>query len=121
MDALNSEQSEPASVAPEADGATRAAQKLGPLIELPAETQYRCPGERHPISRAIHLSRLAAFYPACRQCQHRHDTGQLPPQTLQRIQQVERRRDDGLFDAELQSPLVTDKHNDARQRLGRLL
>ncbi|MHC4879822.1 MAG: hypothetical protein ACYTGL_25500 [Planctomycetota bacterium] len=63
----------------------------GPLIELPAETQYRCPGERHPISRAIHLSRLAAFYPACRQCQHRHDTGQLPPQTIERIQQVERR------------------------------
>ncbi|MBI1313274.1 hypothetical protein GC176_18440, partial [bacterium] len=63
----------------------------GPLIELPAETQYRCPGERHPISRSIHLSRLSAFYPACRQCQHRHDTGQLPPQTIERIQQVERR------------------------------
>lgn len=63
----------------------------GSLIELPAETQYRCPGEQHPISRAIHLSRLAAFFPACRQCQHRHDTGQLPPQTIERIQQVERR------------------------------
>ncbi len=91
MDALPSEQTEPASTALPADGEFASPPKTGPLIELPAETQYRCPGERHPISRSIHLSRLAAFYPACRQCQHRHDTGQLPPQTLERIQQVERR------------------------------
>ena len=91
MDALPSEQIEPASTALPADGEVASPPRTGPLIELPAETQYRCPGERHPISRSIHLSRLAAFYPACRQCQHRHDTGQLPPQTLERIQQVERR------------------------------
>jgi len=91
MDALSSEQPESLSTASNGDGEVVSLQKTGPLIELPAETQYRCPGERHPISRSIHLSRLAAFYPACRQCQHRHDTGQLPPQTLERIQQVERR------------------------------
>ena len=43
----------------------------------PQGDQYRCPGEQHPISRAVHLGRLAAFYPACRQCdsprRHRHD------------------------------------------------
>ncbi len=91
MDALSFEQPEPGSPEPKVDSEAASPPKASPLIELPAETQYRCPGERHPISRSIHLSRLAAFFPACRQCQHRHDTGQLPPQTLERIQQVERR------------------------------
>ena len=63
----------------------------GPLVTVVAETQFRCPGDAHSISRSVHLSRLAAFYPPCRQCQHRNDTGQLPPQTVERIQQVERR------------------------------
>jgi phosphomannomutase len=30
--------------------------------------EYICPGERHPISRAIHLARLAAAFPPCREC-----------------------------------------------------
>ena len=42
------------------------------------ETQYVCPGETHAISRAVHLSRLAAFYPKCRECPHRQELGQLP-------------------------------------------
>ena len=42
------------------------------------EPQYVCPGESHAISRAVHLSRLAAFYPKCRECSHRQETGQLP-------------------------------------------
>ena len=42
------------------------------------ETQYVCPGETHAISRAVHLSRLAAFYPKCRECSHRQELGQLP-------------------------------------------
>ena len=42
------------------------------------EPQYVCPGETHAISRAVHLSRLAAFYPKCRECSHRQETGQLP-------------------------------------------
>ena len=61
----------------------------GPIVLLPTVTEYRCPGEEHSISRSIHLSRLAAFYPACRQCQHRHDTGQLNPETVERINQTE--------------------------------
>lgn len=42
------------------------------------EPQYVCPGEAHSISRAVHLSRLAAFYPKCRECPHRQEIGQLP-------------------------------------------
>src|SRR5438046_1875439 len=33
--------------------------------------EYRCPGEDYTISRAVHLARLAAFYPKCRECPHR--------------------------------------------------
>jgi phosphomannomutase len=42
------------------------------------ETPYVCPGETHAISRAVHLSRLAAFYPKCADCPHRQEIGQLP-------------------------------------------
>ncbi|HUG91582.1 MAG TPA: hypothetical protein VML55_12140, partial [Planctomycetaceae bacterium] len=55
------------------------------------EKLYICPGDTHPISRSVHLSRLAAFYPKCRDCALRHETGQLPQQTLVRIHSTERR------------------------------
>jgi len=49
---------------------------------------YTCPGESKPITRAVHFSRLAAYYGACRSCQHRHDTGALPRQIVERIDRV---------------------------------
>ena len=49
------------------------------MLLLPTlKPQYVCPGETHAISRAVHLSRLAAFYPKCRECPHRQEIGQLP-------------------------------------------
>ncbi len=65
---------------------------LGLPVLLPAEAQFRCPDEPHTISRSVHLARLAAFYPKCRHCQHRHDTGHLPPTVVEQIQDVERQR-----------------------------
>lgn len=66
------------------------------LIPLPVlltpEPQYRCPDELHTISRSVHLARLAAFYPKCRHCQHRHDTGNISPAVVERIQSVEQQR-----------------------------
>jgi phosphomannomutase len=52
---------------------------------------YFCPGETYPISRSVHLARLASFYPACRECPFRSETGQLPTKTIERLQQTERR------------------------------
>ena len=48
-------------------------------------TEYRCPGERYAISRAVHLGRLARFYPGCRQCPHRDDTGTLSTRQVARL------------------------------------
>ena len=39
--------------------------------------EYICPGERHPISRSIHLARLAASFPPCRECPLRDDARQV--------------------------------------------
>lgn len=47
--------------------------------------EYLCPGEVHPISRAVHYARLAAFFPKCRVCEHRRETGSLPRQIVERI------------------------------------
>ncbi len=47
--------------------------------------EYRCPGEAYPISRAVHLGRLARFYPGCRQCPHRDDTGTLSAKRVSRL------------------------------------
>jgi len=41
---------------------------------------YLCPGELHPISRSVHLSRLASYYPKCATCPHNCETGVLQPQ-----------------------------------------
>ncbi len=49
----------------------------------PASRQYVCPGETHPISRGVHLARLASYYPACRQCPHRCDAGGLPDPSVE--------------------------------------
>lgn len=64
-----------------------------------APTEYRCPGEPYPISRAVHLGRLAAYYPGCRQCPHRDDTGTLSPRRVKRLAETRRRADaPSLFD-----------------------
>jgi len=42
-----------------------------------APQEYFCPGETHPVSRSVHLARLAAFYPKCRECPFRNETGAL--------------------------------------------
>lgn len=52
---------------------------------------YRCPGETCDIDRAVHLARLAAYYPACRQCEHRHDTGPLSPREIKRLGELDGR------------------------------
>ncbi len=55
------------------------------------DAEYQCPGEKHSISRAVHLGRLARFYPACRDCPRRHETGLLSPRQVRRLQEVEHR------------------------------
>jgi len=47
--------------------------------------EYRCPGEAYPISPAVHLGRLARFYPGCRQCPHRDDTGMLSARQVKQL------------------------------------
>ena len=65
------------------------------------EPQYVCPGETHAISRAVHLSRLAAFYPKCRECLHRQETGQLPQPQFEREESMPPRASDrSLFTLE---------------------
>jgi phosphomannomutase len=56
-----------------------------------AEKLYICPGESHPITRSVHLARLAAFYPACRNCPLRTDTGQLCGKTVERLARIRTR------------------------------
>lgn len=52
---------------------------------------YVCPGESHPISWSVHLSRLAAYSPICRTCPFRHETGQLSSDVVDRLKQTEHR------------------------------
>ena len=53
--------------------------------------EYRCPGEKYAVSRAVHLGRLARFYPGCRRCLHRDDTGTLSPRQVGRLEETEPR------------------------------
>jgi phosphomannomutase len=66
-----------------------------------APQSFLCPGESHPIDRTIHLARLAAFYPACRECSARHETQGLTPLQLRARTDVERQPGGGWsWDAE---------------------
>jgi phosphomannomutase len=53
---------------------------------------YQCPDERHPISREVHLARLATFYPKCRQCAHCHDTGSISSTRVRALVKVRARQ-----------------------------
>jgi hypothetical protein len=64
-----------------------------PILTLSNDSKcYQCPGERRPISRAVHLSRLAAFYPACRECEHRNEPGVLSRGRVQALEDLAQRR-----------------------------
>ena len=52
------------------------------------DSVYRCPGEAYSISRAVHLGRLADFYPACRECPRRDDTLGLSARTVRRVSEA---------------------------------
>lgn len=54
--------------------------------------EYRCPGQPYPISRAVHLGRLARFYPGCRHCPQREDTGTLSEKHVRRLKETRPRR-----------------------------
>jgi len=47
--------------------------------------EFRCPGEPEAISRAVHLGRLAALFPKCRDCPHRTDTGSFSRKRAKRL------------------------------------
>ncbi|QDU07914.1 hypothetical protein [Gimesia aquarii] len=65
---------------------------LLPILKQTAEIYFQCPGEDYPVSKAVHLSRLAAFYPKCRECPHREETGNLSQQTIKRLGQIQKQR-----------------------------
>ena len=53
--------------------------------------EYRCPGQDYPISRAVHLARMAGFYPGCRACRHGTDTGGLSRRVVRRVEETRTR------------------------------
>jgi phosphomannomutase len=56
-----------------ADVPSDAAPTVGERLAAAAGPMFQCPGEPQPVSRAVHLSRLASFYAKCRSCEHGHD------------------------------------------------
>jgi hypothetical protein len=60
--------------------------RQGPSSSSGAENDdsYRCPGERQPINRTLHLARLASGYAGCRACSRREELTGLPAQIARR-------------------------------------
>ncbi|VAX40723.1 hypothetical protein MNBD_PLANCTO02-3046 [hydrothermal vent metagenome] len=56
---------------------------------ITTSVEYICPGELHSISRAVHFSRLAAFYPKCKECPLRCETGNLPKRITEHYKKFE--------------------------------
>ena len=66
-----------------------------PLLAAPARHSYRCPGEDYDIDRAVHLGRLAEFYPGCRDCAHSHEADALSPEQRQQWVELDSRKTSG--------------------------
>ena len=64
---------------------------LGIAVSHSPPLPYCCPDETQGISRAVHLGRLASFYPACRACPHAGDTLTLSPRNVRQLASVQRR------------------------------
>lgn len=50
-----------------------------------SQFEYRCPGETQPITKSLHLARLAAGYSACNECVYRCETGTLSVDVVDKI------------------------------------
>ncbi|NIM08696.1 MAG: hypothetical protein GTO53_05995 [Planctomycetales bacterium] len=61
-------------------------------MNQPPPLPYQCPGQSQPISKAVHLGRLARFYPACGSCPHRDDTATLSPRQVSQLRDVYQRQ-----------------------------
>ena len=85
--------------------------------------EYVCPGEKSPISRAVHLGRLAGFYPACRRCSHRDDTGTLSARRVKQLVDTRRRgqRPPLFFEEGAAGVLGSDLDATVARRLGAAL
>jgi hypothetical protein len=62
------------------------------VTDEPPAAEYRCPGERYAVSRAVHLGRLTRFYPGCRACPRREETGTLSPRRRRQLAEAPSRR-----------------------------
>lgn len=59
---------------------------------LPNAETYVCPGQTHSISRAVHLARLAASYPTCRECVFRDDQGSIAIEKIDDLPALDARK-----------------------------
>jgi phosphomannomutase len=91
---------------------------------MDVDALYRCPGETYEISRSVHLGRLASFYPACGDCQHRTDTASFSGRRARLISELQRHssRANPTFDAEgLSGVFLNEIGPDAARRVGQAL
>ena len=93
------------------------------LAPDPAPAAYHCPGDPRPIDRATHLGRLAAFFPACRQCPRHDDAhGLTSLQTRQLSQTFRRQTLPARFTAEgLEAATPNDLTTDVARRFATAL
>jgi phosphomannomutase len=54
-----------------------------------ASEVFQCPGETQSVSHSVHLGRLTSYYPACRECPHRHETGSLGKSLAKKVSAVQ--------------------------------
>jgi Phosphoglucomutase/phosphomannomutase, alpha/beta/alpha domain I len=66
------------------------------LVDAGQASQYVCPGETVPVSRAIHLARIHAAWPGCDQCQWRDDAEGSSTASQRQLAQIREHRSTGI-------------------------
>ncbi len=83
---------------------------------------YLCPGESQSIGRALHLGRMASFYPACSGCPRRDETQLVSPRRVKLLRESQIASSDktkSLFHAEgLSGVYLNDIGPEEARRVG---
>lgn len=66
-----------------------------------SESMYYCPGETLPITKSLHLARLARGFSACADCIHRCETATLPKEVVDKLESNRNRLQVGILDQRL--------------------
>lgn len=73
------------------------------------QSLFHCPGDPQPVSRAVHLARMASGHERCRECLHRSESGSLSGRLARSLGSAARRSPESMIaDEGIRGPYLNE-------------